>query len=202
LRQLLRSAGWKDSEITEAICARELDLAVPEPPGTSSARDVFVQSLAFSALYTWVISLIVLFFTYINLAFPDATDSRYMQEWANSTIRWSLAVLIVAFPLFLLLWRSTLRQIALHPDKAKTGVRRWMTYSALFVGAVTILIDLITLVYFFFEGELSTRFVLKVFVLLVITGSVMLYLAYTLQAAPSGASGDEDAGEPAPEPQP
>ena len=61
LRQLLRSAGWKDEEITEAICARELDLPVPTPPGASSARDTFLQLLAFSALYTWVISLIVLY---------------------------------------------------------------------------------------------------------------------------------------------
>lgn len=205
LRDLLRSAGWKDREITEAICARELDLPLPLPPGTSSARDTFMQCLAFSALYTWVISLLVLFFTYIDQAFPDPAQSRYAAESARSTIRWSLAVLIVSFPLFLVVWRSLLRQIALHPEKAQGGSRRWLTYLSLFVGALTILIDLITLVYRFFEGELSTRFLLKVFVLLVITGAVILYLAYTLQGGPAAqevSAGDGDGeGEPAPEAQ-
>ncbi len=68
---LLRSTGWKDKEIAEALAARELTLPIPERAGAGSAGDAFLHLLAFTALYAWAISLICLLFTYIELAFPD-----------------------------------------------------------------------------------------------------------------------------------
>ncbi|MDJ0974543.1 MAG: DUF5671 domain-containing protein [Planctomycetota bacterium] len=183
IRAMLRAGGWKDAQIAEAISAQALELPVPVPPGASSARDTFFQVLAFTALYTSVISLIVLLFTYVNLAFPDAArDSRYVTEWAHGTIRASLAALVVAFPIFLIVWRALLREQARHPDKRGSRVRKGLTYLSLFVGAVTIVSDVITLVYYLFEGELTTRFLLKVAILFVVTGAVFVYLALTLRA--------------------
>jgi hypothetical protein len=83
--------------------------------------------------------------------------------------------------MFLLLWRAVLRSSERQAEKGMSGARRWLTYLSLFVGAVTLLGDVITLVYFLFEGELTLRFVLKVAVLFVITGAVFVYLALTLR---------------------
>ncbi len=182
IRTMLRAAGWKETQIAEALCADVLELPIPEPPGASSARDTFFQVLAFTALYASVISLIVLLFTYVNMAFPDAArDSRYAEEWARGTIRASLAALLVAFPVFLFVWRALLREQGRHPEKRKNQVRRGLTYLSLFVGAVTIVTDAITLLYYLLEGELTTRFLIKVAILFVVTGSVFLYLALTLR---------------------
>jgi hypothetical protein len=185
---LLRSAGWKDKQIAAAFCARELDLPVPEPVGAGSARDTFVHLLAFTALYTWVISLILLAFAYVDIAFPDPTREHALTvDWRLSGIRASLAALIVSYPLFLVLWRGLLREVRANPDRARGAVRRWLTWLSLFVGSVTLVSDVITLVYFLFEGELSTRFLLKVLALFVVTFAVLLYLWLTMRSSPEPA---------------
>jgi hypothetical protein len=181
---LLRSAGWKEKEIAEAIAARELSLPIPERGGVGSARDAFFHLLAFTALYAWAISLISLFFTYIEFAFPDPATRTptYALESALSGIRWSLATLIVSYPLFFLIWSFLLREVRTAPEKGTSGVRRWLSYLSLFVGAVTILTDVITAVYYFVEGDLTVRFLLKVLVLFVITAALFIYLMLVLRS--------------------
>ena len=80
IRHLLSSRGWKEKEIAEAICTRDLELPIPSPPAGRSvgpvrlrgrlgsawprmARDALLHLLTFGALYTWATSLILLFFT-------------------------------------------------------------------------------------------------------------------------------------------
>ena len=68
------------------------------------------------------------------------------------------------------------------PEKAKSGVRRWLSFLSLFVGAVTLMLDVIWAIYYFVEGDLTTRFLLKVLVLFIVTGGVFLYLALVLRS--------------------
>ena len=99
-----------------------------------------------------------------------------------SGIRVSLATLMVSFPLFVLVWWYLLREVRLSPEKAMSGVRRWLSFLSLFVGAVTILTDVIIVVYYLVEGDLTVRFLLKVFVLFIITGALSVYLALVLRS--------------------
>jgi hypothetical protein len=183
IRTLLKTAGWKEEEVAAAFCTEALELPVPEPRSVGSARDVFFHMLAFTALYSWVIGLIVLLFAYVNQMLPDPAWEHYdwFQESAKRTIRQSLATIVVAFPVFVVLWRMLLRDLARSPEKAKGRVRRGLIWLSLFVGAVTLLSDVITLVYYLFEGELTTRFLLKFAILFVVTGTVFTYLALTLR---------------------
>lgn len=187
-RALLRAEGWKDKDIAEAYAAMALDMPVPPPKGASSARETFTYFAAFGGLYTWVIALVVLVFTFINLNWADPVDpeSAWLSDevrrtWAYSAIRQSIAAILVAFPVFLWLWRSLLREIARHPEKAASKARVVFTYISLGVALVTLVSDVITLVYYLLEGELTTRFVLKVVALFLVAGSACLYLALTLR---------------------
>ena len=181
---LLRAKGWKDREVAEVMAGQELGLEIPERPGVGSARDVFFHLIAFTALYAWVIALIYLTFTYIEFAFPDPAQrvSDYAIESALAGIRASLATLIVSYPVFLGIWWFLLREIGRFPEKAKSAVRRWLSSMTLFVAAVTVMGDLTTVVYYLVEGDLTTRFLLKVVVLFVITAAVFGYLAQTLRS--------------------
>jgi hypothetical protein len=180
---LLRPFGWKEREIAEVLAARELAVPVPERAGVGSPRDAFFHLLAFTALYAWVISLSSLLFAYIDFAFPDSATrtSTYALEASLANIRVSLATLVVSYPLFLLVWSFLLRQVRLFPERAMSGVRRWLSFMSLFAGAVTILANVVTVIYFLVEGDLTVRFLLKVAVLLLITGSLLVYLALTLR---------------------
>ena len=128
--------------------------------------------------------LIFLLFTYIEFAFPDpaARTSDYAIEGALSGIRASLATLIVSYPLFLLVWWFLLRDVRTSVEKAKSGVRRWLSFLSLFVGAVTIMADVITVVFYLVEGDLTVRFLLKVIALFLVTGGLFIYLALTLRS--------------------
>ena len=79
------------------------------------------------------------------------------------------------------MWWFLLREIRKFPEKAKSGVRRWLSFLSMFVGAVIILADVITVVYYLVEGDLTIRFLLKVGVLFLITGALFVYLAPTLR---------------------
>lgn len=190
IRVLLSTAGWKDKQIVEAFSSGEPGLSVPEPPNVGSARDTFLHLLAFTALYTWLVTLVLLWFAYIDIAFPDAAwqASDAMRETMQSGIRVGLAAIVVAFPAFLLIWSYLLREIRRYPEKARSAVRRWLIWLSLFVGAVTLSVDVITLVYFLFEGQLSIRFLVKVVALFLVAGTGVAYLTVTMRPAPEPAA--------------
>jgi hypothetical protein len=185
IRILLLSAGWKEKDVAQALAAEGLDLPVPEPPGVGSAREVFLYLLTFTALYTLVISLITLFFNYLDLLFPDKTGPEwsYYDQAARSIIRQSLAAIIVSGPLFFGLWRIIANEIRRDPTKARSSVRRWLIYLTLFVASVAVMVDVITLLYYFLGGELLIRIVLKGAALLVIVGVVFCYYLLLLRTS-------------------
>ncbi|UPA21992.1 DUF5671 domain-containing protein [Candidatus Peribacteria bacterium] len=186
IRMLLLSAGWKEKDIAEAVTEESLDMPIPLPTDGGGARDAFFHLLTFVSLYTTVISTIILFFTYINHLFPDAALEQYPTDttWMGSTIRWSIAAIIVSYPLFIWISRILVKEMSTHTEKAVSGVRRWLTYFTLFVTASALMGDVITLIFYLLEGELSIRFLLKVFVVLAVAGTVFLYYFLSLRTQP------------------
>ncbi len=186
IRMLLLSAGWKEKDIAEAMTEESLDMPIPLPTDGGGARDAFFHLLAFVSLYTTVISIIILFFTYINHLFPDAALEQYPTDDTGmaTTIRWSIAAIIVSYPLYLWMTRILLVEMKKHAEKAVGGVRRWLTYFTLFVTASTLMGDVITLLFYLLNGELSIRFLLKVAVILAIAGMVFMYYFLSLRLDP------------------
>ena len=180
IHMVLLSAGWKEKDIAKALVRESLDMQVPEPP-ESGARDAFLYLLTFASLYTTVIAVIVLFFNYINRLFPDPALENIYYEPSLSPIRWSMAAVIVACPLFLYLSRFLQGEIRKHREKEESPIRRWLTYLTLFAASIAILVDVITLVFNLLEGELSVRFILKVLVVLLITGLTFTYYFLSLR---------------------
>ncbi|OGJ62081.1 hypothetical protein A3C37_01545 [Candidatus Peribacteria bacterium RIFCSPHIGHO2_02_FULL_53_20] len=182
IRMLLLSAGWKEHDVAMAIGAEGLDVAVPTPPDAGGARDAFFHLLAFAGLYTSVVSFILLAFAYINRWFPDAALERYAtDESFRDSIRWPLAALIVAFPIFLWMTRLLVKEMRSHSEKQSSGVRRWLTYLTLFVAASVLMGDLITLVFSLLSGDITVRFLLKVVVVFLVAGGVFTYYFYALR---------------------
>jgi hypothetical protein len=98
----------------------------------------------------------------------------------------SLASVIVAFPVYLLVTRYILRESGIHPEKLESAVRKWLTYIALFVAAAVVVGDLITFLTYFLRGELTGRFAAKVADVLIIAGGVFwYYLGSMRKPAPS-----------------
>ena len=144
-----------------------------EMPVKSSPKDFFAHLLAFGALYVSVVSFIALLWAYIEALFPDRLGFYY--EGGLSQIRWASSVLVVVFAVYILLSWLIGREYQAIPEKREIRVRRWLVYLTLFVAAVTIIVDLVTLLYEFYSGDYSLQFILKVLVVLITAGAGFLY---------------------------
>ena len=148
----------------------------------TTPKDVFLQLLMMVMLYICVISLISISFSYIDYWRPDPL-SYYLEGTLNSIMR-SSSMLIVAFPLLLVLGWFIQKDFRKTPKKHGLKFRKWLVYLTLFVSAITIVIDLIQLVYRFYSGDLTLPFSLKVVSVLILAGAVFSYYIWDVQSEP------------------
>jgi len=150
-------------------------------PNTSKTtpKDFFLWAGAMVALYLSVISFITLLFEYINYTYPDP-NAGYADPYSSS-LRFAMAALIVLVPTTLVLLRFIRGTISAEAGKALIWVRRWVLVLTIFVMTVTILVDLITLVNYFLNGEVTMRFILKVLVVLLVAGFVFMHFLADLK---------------------
>ncbi len=142
--------------------------------GRASAKDFFINLGAIVALYTLVYSLINLLFTVINKAYPQITNGY--DYYGSQSISWPVATLIIFFPIFIFLMWLLEKEYGVFPEKQNFGIHKWLTYITLFVAGVIIAGDLITVLYYFIDGqELTTGFLLKILVLFVVASSIFMY---------------------------
>jgi hypothetical protein len=123
-----------------------------------------------------------LFYALIDRWLPDAVVGQYAASSFRETVTYQLAALIVAFPIFLWVSRLISTGLRARPESADSGVRKWLTYVALVVAAVSLLGDAIWFLQGFLHGDLTTPFVLKSLVLLALAGGIFVYYLGGLRA--------------------
>jgi hypothetical protein len=147
----------------------------------TTPKDFFLTIGMIVALYVSAISLLTVVFQAINALFPDALDYYYRSFSDTSALRAGVSALVVAFPLYLLLSRLVYRDLTTYPEKREFWIRRWLVYLTLFIAGVTLAINVIILVNTFLEGEITTRFVLKVAAVALVAGAVFRYYLFDLR---------------------
>jgi len=184
VRQALQAANWPADEIERALGHfAEVDFPVPVPRRRPylSAQEAFLYLLVFLTLYVSAIQLGALAFNVIERWFPDPLD-RNERLYIPERISVPLASVMVAFPLYVWFTGILVRRLRRNPELRASKIRKWLTYLTLFVASATIITDLITLLTRLLQGELTTRFVLKVLVVLVI--AVLLFIYYLSDLRP------------------
>ncbi len=145
----------------------------------TTAKDFFLYLGIIIGLYVSSISFLMLVFQIIDKLFPLSGE----YYWGfDSSVRSSLASLIIFFPAFLYVLYLANNDLKLYPEKKEMWVRRWMIFLTLFVAGLTIAIDLTTLIYRFLGAEdLTLRFFLKVFFVLAVAITVFKSTLYDLK---------------------
>jgi hypothetical protein len=176
---LLTARGWTEKQGYSALAnhyQRQTGIQVPPRPSSgASARDAFFYLLIFSTLAVWTLSLGCLAFSLIDRWLADPLFRGYGETFNTYTVTMSVAAVIVAFPLYLLISRVVLREAAADPDKLESGIRKWLTYMALVIAASVFMGDLITALAYLLRGELTSRFLAKSFVVLGLSSAVFWY---------------------------
>jgi hypothetical protein len=175
---ILTARGWPEKEVYEALATHYERLTGAEIPrrggGSTAARDAFFYLLVFSTLATWTIGLGSLAFTLIDRSLVD-TLSEMNSGYDTYSVAGSLASILVAFPIYLLISRIVVRESRSHPEKLNSPVRKWLTYMALVIAAGCFIGDLITILTYFLRGEITSRFIAKALAVLVLSGGVFSY---------------------------
>jgi hypothetical protein len=179
---MLRHNGWSERRIYRALSeyyAGALGVPVPRRAQTTeNARDAFLYLLNFIALGFWTVPLWQIWDRLVNRWFPDALSNTgtYLRE----DIAWQVALILVSFPLFMVVHALIQRELARRPELYYSAVRRWLTYIALVLTAIPILIDAAYTVQQLIVGQLTIHFCLDTLGLMAIGGGIFAYYLLTI----------------------
>ncbi len=179
----LLAVGWKEDDINKAYAKALVENGVPIPENgakisyakKSSTVEVIINFFSFILLGIIVSALITLYFAVINKLFPDALDSAYSSYYyrrVSDTIHYSISALVVGFPMYFIAMKLWFKRFRQDETKIESKLTKWVTYLVLLVSSVSIVGDLIYMVYNFLQGEISMRFFLKAIIVLVVAGMV------------------------------
>ena len=172
----LRSAGWGPREIADALDAwapgAEGLPPVPRPRPYVSAREALVYGLLFLLLGTICWHVAMLGFQIVDSVVPDP-DEPYPP--ALSAMRWNIATLIPAAPLFLWLNRRVAGATAGDPGQRRSLVRKWFAAITMLLAALALLGDVVAIIHTLLDGDLTLRFVAKAALIGVIGGLAFAY---------------------------
>jgi len=135
-------------------------------------KDVFMELWVFGTLYLSAVFTLTLLFQYINYFFVDLANPY---SFSQSTVRWTVAILVAILPTHIFALRLREKDYSAAPEKRESRLRKWLLYLTLFLAAITCVIDFATLVFYFLNGEITIRFILKVLAVAIVAGSVFWY---------------------------
>lgn len=146
-------------------------------------KDVFLHLLAIIALYASATAFLIMLFQYINILIPDLLQRDYYQlQSYYSSIRWSIALLIVIFPVYVWAGYYLNKIYSREPEKRNLRIRKWLLNFTVFVAALIIIGDLVSLIYNFLGGDITARFVLKIAAVFFVAASVFYYYFWELRS--------------------
>lgn len=142
----------------------------------TTPKDFFLHLGATVALYVTAGALINLAFSVINYYNPDALAGYF---YGNS-VAWPISIVIVLVPILYFLEWFINRDLSKMPEKADLWIRRWRIYLTLFLAVILMAGDLITLINTYLNGEITSRLVYKVIVVLLVAGAIGKYYFFSL----------------------
>lgn len=181
LAGVMRDAGWSDGEIAQALnawVAVDGGAPVPRPRAYVSAKEALIYGLLFITLGAICCYSVILWFGTVNYLLPEP-DQRY---GASSSARFGIATLVATVPVFL--WMNARVQAASDADQGqrRSLVRRWFAAVTMLLAVLTLLGDLVAVVYAALNGDVTLRFVTKALVVAVMGALAFAYYRDELNA--------------------
>lgn len=147
----------------------------------SKALDVFIYLGIGISLIVSVTNLLQVIFAAINRKFVDVLNYNNYVDVYQSDVRFAIASLVVMFPIYIGLSWYVANDIRKFLYKQDILVRRVMIYLILFITILTLIGTLVSVIYTYLGGELSTRFGLKAISVFAVALSLFGYYFYALR---------------------
>jgi hypothetical protein len=134
-------------------------------------RDLFLHLLAIVTLYWSAVSFVTLLWQCINYFFPD----NLYYEGFLGLIRFSVSSLIIVFPIFIAVSWYLNKIYTKESQVRESKIRKWLIYLTLFVTALIIIGDLVSVINIYLGGEITARFILKALSIILVAGIIFGY---------------------------
>ncbi|SFE62116.1 DUF5671 domain-containing protein [Roseivivax sediminis] len=172
----LTAAGWSRGEANKALAdwaEGPFPIPVPRPRPAVSAREAFVYGLMFVALAVSVIQGLSLGFEVIDLWLDPPPEDR--PDYVRRALHREIASVIVFFPIFLVLNARVARAARADGLVRRSAVRDWLAHIAMFVAALTVVIDLVSVLAASLGGGADPAFLVKSALVAVVAAAVFVY---------------------------
>lgn len=120
-------------------------------------------------------------FEFVNKLFPDLVNFDYGSTFNQGSVKFAISSIFVAGPIFFILSWKINQFIFEKRMSLESMIRKWLTHVVLFFSAGTVIGDLVVLMNNFLNGDLQTRFLLKVLIVLLIAGSIFGYYLWDIR---------------------
>lgn len=180
IKKQLQAVGWSEDEADFVYSKGLVKAGVPTPDKNnkksfskkSTAVEIVINLFSFILLGILAVSLGILFYQVINHNFPDNLRNYYGYYSTSGTIHYAIAALIISFPLYFLSMRFWFLRFREDEGRAESSLTKWITYLVLLVAAVTVVGDLIAVIFDMLQGEITARFFLKSLTIFGIAGGI------------------------------
>ncbi|MEN9582314.1 MAG: hypothetical protein RL641_268 [Candidatus Parcubacteria bacterium] len=149
-----------------------------------SPKFFFLSLGVLVSLITSITAFLNLVFETLNFKFPDVLNGTYDYGYNSYTFdqaRVFIAILIIFLPIFMVLMRYWKKTVKTDLSRIDEVVKKWMLYLIIFLAVLVAAIDLVTLVKYFVGGEITTRFIVKALVTLLVAKWVGYYYYFELK---------------------
>lgn len=177
LRRALLAEGWSQAETASALDAwgdHGLGVPVPRRQSRGAGQETVLYGLMFVSLLVLTWNLVSLGFDLIELWVPDPLQSD-QRAWSGQSMRWAIAMLVVALPVFLWLNRRTARALAADPGHRNALVRHRFGALTLFLATLTLLGAAVAVVYAGLMGVVTAQFMAKLALVVTIAGLMIAW---------------------------
>lgn len=173
--QLVKS-GWSETDVLEAIAPQTTgEINLPPPPVPHFGMWVtFQYVILFISLYVSAVSLRGILDHAVDKFIPDKLAR--VDYWGESLLRGYSAALLVSFPIFLVLFLISRRQVLDKPAIRNLRARKILIYITMVVAVIAIMTHSITIIYGLLGGVIKMNSFAHLGVTFLITGSIFFYL--------------------------
>jgi hypothetical protein len=142
----------------------------------TSPKDIFLQLFATAMLYLSIIAIFIVTFILTDWYIASSIDTypRSIDQLGNM-LSFPLAMLVVSFPLLIATTYKLHTRMGEDASIRNSMARGWLVNLTLFLAAIIIAITAITVVYTFFNGDLTLRTVIKSFIVVVISSLTIVW---------------------------
>ncbi len=178
ISELLVSKGWSKKEIDMGFAVRSDDeIEVPIPPQTHFGMWVaFLYVILFISLYVCATAFAGILHFAVDEKISDSLDKvNYGNYFGQYLMQGYLACLIVGFPIFAGLFLFLKNQMRKTPLVKNLKSRKILVYLTLIGTFILLVGHLITTVYGFLGGSVTTRSIAHLGITFFVAGSIFVY---------------------------